>query len=220
MPPRAATVKTFVYYERQVKGARARRDSFAPVLSGWRYVRASLITLVLGLAFVAGWPARMAKLVRDWPPSLAALALRLPDLQQKLLAPFAPVAGALGIYSEDWRLFTGTGGTRYRMWIEGRRANGSFKLLFRAADPAHAHLSGVLEYRRVLNLWNPHRDWISDGYPAFTRWVARKIFDEDERVRAVRVRMEEVAIQPRGAGFVPSGRFVYDELVERDQLGR
>ncbi len=188
------------------------------VRDSWRYVRAGLITLVLVLAFVAGWPARIPKLVRAWPPALARVALLLPSLQEKVLTPFAPAAGALGITSEDWALFTGTGGTRYRMWIEGRAASGEWKLLYRAHDPEHAYLGGALEYRRVMNVWNPHHDWISSSYPAFTRWVARRAFRDFRRLRTVRVRMEEVRILPHGAGFEPSGRFAYEELLRREDV--
>jgi hypothetical protein len=184
----------------------------------WRYVRAGLIALLLVLGFVAGWPARMPKLVRGWPPSLARVALLLPSLQRKVLTPFAPAAGALGITTEDWALFTGTGGTRYRMWLEGRTARGDYELLYRAHDPEHAYLGGSLEYRRVMNIWNPHHDWISSSYPAFTRWAARRVFHERRRFRAVRVRMEQVRILPHGAGFEPSGRFVYEELVRREDV--
>jgi hypothetical protein len=184
----------------------------------WPYVRAGFITLVLVFGFVAGWPARIPKLVRAWPPSLARIALLLPSLQQKVLTPFAPAAGALSITSEDWALFTGTGGTRYRMWIEGRAAGGAYELLYRAHDPKHAYLGGALEYRRVMNIWNPHHDWISSSYPAFTRWVARRVFRDYPRLHAVRVRMEEVAILPHGAGFEPSGHFTYEELVRREDV--
>ncbi len=183
-------------------------------------MRAGLITLVLLLAFVSGLPARLPKLVKSWPPRLAAAALRLPALQQQLLAPFTPLADLLGLRAEDWRLFTGTGGTRYRMWIEAQRTSGDWTLLYRAHDPQHAYFDEALEYRRVFNIWNPHRDWISGSYPAYTRWLARKIFREDRRLRAVRVRMEEVAIQPGGRGFLPSGHFVYEELVRRDEVKR
>lgn len=182
----------------------------------WPYVRAALITLVLLLGFVAGWPARIPKLVRAWPPAFARVALLLPSLQEKVLTPFAPGANALGITSEDWALFTGTGGTRYRMWIEGRAANGAWKLLYRAHDPQHTCLAGTLEYRRVMNVWNPHHDWISSSYPAFTRWLARRIFDDYRRLQTVRVRMEEVAIRPGGAGFESSGHFVYAQVVQRE----
>ena len=185
----------------------------------WRTVRAFALTLVLALGFVAGWPRRLEKLVRPWPKPLAALALKLPALQTKLLAPFTPVADAFGIYSEDWPLFTGTGGTRYRVWIEAQgKTRRAWTLLYRAHDPEHRYFAGGLEYRRVLNIWNPHFAYISDGYPGFAHGLARRIFHDDPRFVRMRVRMEEVAIQPKGRGFRPSGHFVYEVELRRDEV--
>ncbi|HEV8550133.1 MAG TPA: hypothetical protein VGQ57_13910 [Polyangiaceae bacterium] len=186
----------------------------------WPYFRALAITWVLALALVAGLPSRLPKLVAYWPKPLAKLALELPALQGRVLAPFAPLTGALGLGSEDWPLFTGTGGTRYRMWIEAQgRKNTDFVLLYRAQDGEHQYLAGALEYRRVLNMWNPHHAYISDGYPAFTRWLARRIFRDYRRYQRVRVRMEEVTIRPAGEGFVPTGHFVYEQGYTRDEVG-
>ena len=181
--------------------------------------RALAISLLLVLGFIAGWPSRIPKMVAPWPEPLAAIALRLPGLLATLLAPFAPVAGALGIASEDWPLFTGTGGTRYRIWVEAQdRKTPAWTLFYRAHDPEHTALQEPLEYRRVLNLWNPHHDYISDGYPALVSWVAREIFREHRRVQRVRVRMEEVRIRGRGEGFSPTGRFVYEETRSREEV--
>jgi hypothetical protein len=187
----------------------------------WRTVRAFAITLVLLLGFVAGWPRRIEKLVRRWPKPLAALALKVPALEDKLLAPFTPVAKLFGIYSEDWPLFTGTGGTRYRMWLEaqGKPAR-SWTLLYRADDPEHRYFAGGLEYRRVLNIWNPHHSYISDAYPGLAQGLARRIFRENRRFVRMRVRMEEVAIQAKGRGYAPTGRFVYELVVRRDEVER
>lgn len=187
----------------------------------WRTLRAFGITLVLALGFVAGWPNRIAKLVTPWPKPLAALALKLPPLQAKLLAPFAPVAGLFGIYTEDWPLFTGTGGTRYRMWLEARGRGGrGWTLLYRAHDPEHRYFEGALEYRRLLNIYNPHRAFISDAYPHFARALARRIFHEQRRFREVRVRMEAVDILSGGRGYAPTGHFTYEQVLERDEVER
>jgi len=184
----------------------------------WPRVRAALITLILFLAFVAGWPRRIPKMVRNWPPVLAAPLLQVPVLQARILAPFAPVAGLLGIASEDFTLFTGTGGTRYRFWLEAQAKTGGWQLLYRAHDPEHAYLAEPLEYRRVLNLWNPHHDWISDAYPYFARGLARRVFHERPEFRKVRLRMEEVTILGDARGFEPTGKFVYEELVRREEV--
>jgi len=187
----------------------------------WRTVRAFAITLVLLLAFIAGWPRRIEKLVRRWPKPLAAVALKVPALQETLLSPFTPVANLFGIESEDWPLFTGTGGTRYRMWLEAQGKNGrNWTLLYRADDPEHRYFAGGLEYRRVLNSWNPHFSFISDAYPGLTQGLARRIFRENRRFVRVRVRMEEVPIQPKGRGYTSTGRFVYEQVIRRDEVER
>lgn len=187
----------------------------------WRTLRAFGIALVLVLGFVAGWPNRIAKIVAPWPKPLAELALKLPVIQAKVLAPFAPLAGALGIYSEDWPLFTGTGGTRYRMWLEARGKGGrGWTLLYRAHDPEHRYLAGALEYRRLLNIYNPHHAFISDAYPDFASALARRIFREQRRYQEVRVRMEAVDILSGGRGYAPTGRYTYEVVVKRAEVER
>jgi len=187
----------------------------------WRTARAFGIALVLLLGFVAGLPNRIAKLVAPWPKPLADLALKLPPIQAQLLAPFAPIAGAFGIFSEDWPLFTGTGGTRYRMWLEARGKGGrGWTLLYRAHDPEHRYLAGALEYRRILNIYNPHRAFISDAYPDFARALARRIFHEHHRFQEVRVRMEAVDILSEGRGYASTGRFTYERVLKRDEVSR
>jgi hypothetical protein len=187
----------------------------ARVRPAGRYVRAALITFMLALCFVAGWPGRIPKMVRNWREPWRSLALRVPPLQGSILAPFAPIATTFGVYSEDWPLFTGTGGIRYRMWVEGQDKKGRYTLLYRADDAAHRYLAGPLEYRRTLNLWNPHHDYISDGYPEFAHWLARRAFRDFRRYQRVRVRMEEVRIRAHGAGYVPTGRFVHEVTTDR-----
>lgn len=180
-----------------------------------------MIALVLMLGLVAGWPGQMPRMVQKWPrplAPLASLALEVTALQPKVLAPFAPVAGLLGIATEDWPLFAGSGGRRYRMWVEAREKRAGFTLLHRAHDPQHAYLTGALEYRRVLNLWNPHHDWISGGYHDYTRWLAGRIFDDFASYREVRVRMEEVMIRGGAEGFEPTGQFAYEETVRRSEV--
>jgi hypothetical protein len=186
------------------------------VRADFRTFRAILIAIVLAFGFVAAWPARIPKMVETWPPSLAALALGVGPVQHAILAPFAPVAELLDINSEDWALFGGTGGTRYRMWVEARAGHRGYTLLYRAHDERHAYLAGALRYRRVLNIWNPHRNYISRGYPAYVHWLGARIRRDFPRFHAVRVRMEEVTIRRGGEGFEPSGRFVYEETVGGD----
>jgi hypothetical protein len=189
------------------------------VASVWRSLRAALITLLLALGFVAGWPKVSPKLLARLPPGMAQVARKLPDTQRSLLAPFAPVADAFGIESQNWAVFATTGGIRHRMWVEARARRGhTWTLLHRAQDDEHAYLRETLEYRRLRVLWNPHRYGVAAGYPAFTRWLARRVFLDFPHFDRVRVRQEQVEILPRGAGFRTTGTFAYELEYSRREL--
>lgn len=179
-------------------------------------LRASVITLLLVLGFIAGWPKVSPRLLERLSPSLAESLARVPELQARLLAPIAPVAHAFGIYSENWALFATTGGTRNRIHVEGRpRGSSEFVLLYRVHDPEHRYLAELLEYRRVRNLWNPHRSGLSTGYEPFARWLVERTLREHPEFDAVRIRMQEGKILPRGAGFEPTVRFQFEVQAER-----
>lgn len=187
--------------------------------SVWRSLRAAWITLLLLLGFIAGWPAVSPKIVARLPAGLAQLARRIPLVQERLLAPFAPLADAFGIYTENWTLFSTTGGVRHRMWVEARARGGhDWVLLHRAQDDEHAYLRRTIEYRRLRPIWNPHRYGLADGYPAFTRWLARRIFLDFPEYDRVRVRQEEIEILPRAEGFRSTGKFEYQYEYSRRGL--
>jgi len=189
------------------------------VASVWRSLRAALITLLLALGFIAGWPKVSPKLSAKLPPGLAQAARNLPDTQRRLLEPFAPVADVFGIESESWAVFATTGGIRHRLWVEARARRGhAWTLLHRAQDDEHAYLRDTLEYRRLRVLWNPHRYGLAAGYPAFTRWLARRVFLDFPGYDRVRVRQEQVEILPRGAGFRSTGAFAYELEYSRREL--
>jgi hypothetical protein len=186
--------------------------------SWWRYVRAGGITLLLWLGFVAGWQPIAPALLDRLPAGLGTLGQRLPDAQSALLRPFAGVASFFRITSEQWALFPGTGGVRHRLWIEARKPRHRFVLLYRVHDPEHAYRKSTIEDRRVFNLWNAHNWGVSDAYPDFARWVARRIFEDYPRFREVRVRLEQVTIRDASQGFTETGRFDYEIVVGRDEL--
>jgi hypothetical protein len=184
----------------------------------WREVRALLITCALLLGFIAGWPELGPRVLARLSPGSAALARRIPALRDGLLRPFAPLAAAFGIYTQNWPLFTGTGAIRHRMWIEGRGQAGEWTLLYRVHDADHTALQSTIEYRRVFNLWNPHRWGVSDSYPAFVHWVAARLFSERPELDEVRVSQEQIEIAAAGSGFVSTGRFDYIVSVTRAQV--
>ena len=170
-------------------------------------LRAATISLLLTLGFIAGWPRVSPRVLEKLPAALAKPLEQLPALQQRLLAPFAPMAYAFGIYGQNWALFSTTGGTRNRLCIEGRRADASdFRLLYRIHDPEHRYLAATLEYRRFRNIWNPHRGYLSSGYDSFAQWVLRRTLADHPELEEARVYMEEGEILARGRGFQANGK--------------
>lgn len=175
----------------------------------WRSLRAAVITLLLALGFVAGWPKINPRIMAGLPPTLARLAALVPVVQDASLRPFTPLASAFGITSQNWTLFSTTGGIRHRLWVEAREP-GSRKwvLLHRALDDEHAYLRETIEYRRLRPIWNPHRYGLAAAYEPFTRWLARRTLLDFPKFERVRIREEQIEILPRGAGFRSTGHFV------------
>jgi hypothetical protein len=188
--------------------------------SGWARVRAALITLTILVGLADGCPIPTPQVMERLPPSLQTASLRLNDAQRIVLTPFSPIKDAFTI-SQRWALFSTTGGTRYRMWIE---ANGTryepWTLLYRAGDDAHRFLSDTLEYRRVRNVWNPSRRGAKRSYAAFCSWIAHTIFEQDSHFQFVRVSMERGQILEKGAAFVPSGEFTDVTIRRREDVFR
>lgn len=184
----------------------------------WRSLRAAIITLLLALGFVAGWPKIAPRVVAQLPPSIARLTQRIPAVQGAVLRPFTPLANAFGITTQNWTLFSTTGGIRHRMYVEGRTRDGAWELLHRAQDDEHAYQREAIEYRRLRPIWNPHRYGLSEGYVPFTRWLARRALLDFPRLERVRIRQEEIEILPRGAGFCSTGHFVDRREYSRAEL--
>lgn len=184
-----------------------------------RQLRAFVITLLLTLGFIAGWPKISPHWLAKLPTTLANALSDLPAIQEPLLAPFAPIANAFGIYSENWALFATTGGTRNRMRIEARRSAATdFELLYRVFDDEHRYLASTLEYRRVRNIWNPHRSGLAHGYEPFARWLLARVLREHAEFEAARIRMDEGDILPQGHGFRENGRTSFEIVVRRAEI--
>lgn len=192
---------------------------FRRMKRAWRSLRAACITLLLALGFVAGWPKINPRILARLPPTLARLARLLPVAQAAILRPFTPLANAFGITSQNWTLFSTTGGTRHRMWVEAREPGSrTWVLLHRAHDDEHAYLRETIEYRRLRPIWNPHRYGLAAAYDPFTRWLARRVMLDFSKFDRVRVRQEEVEILPKAAGFRSTGHFVHKREYARSEL--
>ncbi|HEY1537559.1 MAG TPA: hypothetical protein VGF76_26245 [Polyangiaceae bacterium] len=169
-----------------------------------------MIALVIVLGLVAGFPIPNPERVAHAPAALRWLVEGMPRAQSMLLAPFRFATEDCQI-GQRWTLFSTTGGIRYRMDIEARsRRSKRWTLLYRAQDPEHAFLSGLLDYRRVRNGWNPSRHGIKHSYDPFAFWISRTILASEPRFDRVRVRMALVQTLARGEGVEPLGDFAYE----------
>jgi hypothetical protein len=179
----------------------------------WPRVRAGCIALVLLVGLLDGLAIPEGRGLERVPPSLKRAAQLGSRVRATLLAPFRGLKEAL-LYDQRWSLFGGAKDARHRLWVEGRVGR-RWTLLYRPHDPEHRWLADTLEYRRVRAAWNVGRRGRTRGYDAFTAWLSERAFRERDEVSAVRVRLEEGVILPRGGGFQPSHHFVLGTTHER-----
>lgn len=188
-------------------------------MSGWwPYARAFLITCALVFGLIAGLPEAGGRLQARLSPRTLAIMRRIPEVRDQLLRPVAPLAGAFGVQSQNWALFSASGGIRHRMWIETRPHAGPWTLVYRAHDAEHSVLQRTLEYRRVFNIWKPYHWGMSRSYPALVQWVATRLCVEHPEIDEVRVSQEQIEIKDAGQGFASTGRFDYVVSVTREQV--
>lgn len=180
----------------------------------WARVRAALIGLVLALGLLDGLPITEGKGVKRLSPAVRRVAKLSSRARATLLSPFRGLADAL-VVSQRWSLFSGAKEERHLLWIEGRRGRRHWTVVYRPHDAEHAWLADSVEYRRVRGAWNAGRRGGGPAYDAFAAWVSARLLRERPELSAVRVRLEEGEIVPRGQGFQPTGRFVLEIVHER-----
>ena len=186
--------------------------------TAWPRVRAGLITLVLAVGFVAGWPlmsdTALSRIGEPW--TTATLVLR--EVQAVLLAPFRPVMDML-VLSERWSLFSGASTERTRIRLEAReKKGGPWVVLYRPHDPEHREGARVFEYRRVRGAWNPRSSGPQPGYQAFVAFAARRIMADHPEFSAVRASLEGIVILAEGRGFRGTGRTSHMVVRTRDEV--
>ena len=136
-------------------------------------------------------------------------------LQTQLMTPFRWIGDDLRL-TQRWKLFPVANADRYRMWIEGRAgAAADWQLLYRPHDDVHTWLSDDLEYRRLRGAWNPGTRRVRGAWPYFASWVARVTFLARPELTHVRVRMEQLDLDPRREGDPTgaTGTFRWEELI-------
>jgi hypothetical protein len=189
-----------------------------PYRTAWPRARAALITLALALGLVAGLPLPGDPHLAALPAWYARLVPGLRRAQELVLTPLRPVSDAL-VLTQRWNLFAGAKTRRYWLSLEGREtASGHWRLLYRPHDPEHDADGDALEYRRVRGAWNPRGQGPQPGYAAFVSFEARRLLALHPELGAVRARIEEIEILPRGAGFRGTGRFSFELVRERAEV--
>ena len=177
-------------------------------------MRAALIALSMLVGIVDGLAIPEGAGKDQLSPRVRQAAELGSRVRAALLFPFQGIRRAL-VYNQRWSLFGGAKEDRHRLWIEGRRGKRRWEVLYRPLDPEHAWFAGGVEYRRVRAAWNVGRKGRRPSYDAFVAWVGERALRERPDLSAVRVRLEEGEILPRGGGFEPSGKFVLETVHRR-----
>ena len=104
--------------------------------------------------------------------------------------PFRPLMSFTGT-GQGWPLFANPDTHPDRLEVEVLRRDGVREVVYRQLDPSHRWHRSQIAYRRMRGLWDaggysrrPH-----GVYRRFARWVARELFEEDDDIDEVTVRM-------------------------------
>ena len=163
-------------------------------MTRWAQARAGLVALAIAFGLVEGCPL----------PRTGALRAA----QRVAESPVAWLRGVVRV-TQRWSLYSAPESTRYRMWIEGQRADHAWDVLYRAGDPDHREDAALIEHARVWGTWSP-RDPLPPEYQAFAGWILARMLAAHPDLVATRLKMERIAIVP--GGFEPSGTFAWTNV--------
>ena len=152
----------------------------------WPEIRAGIIAVALFFGAVDGCP--IAK--RD--ENIPAFAKTLRDAQRITLTPVEWIRMTFRV-TQRWSLYQSPGVDRYRLWIEGQEPNGTWRILFRAADAEHDEDAALIDYTRPRGAWDPTSK-VPLQYTMFARWVTRYMLDKHPELIATRMRLERAEI--------------------------
>jgi hypothetical protein len=169
----------------------------------WPEARAGLIAIAIGFGLVDGCPIPPPEETLDWQKPFVE---PIRTVRNVVETPMAWVVPTLRV-AQRWALYQAPGEHRYRVWIEGRTADGAWHLVFRAGDPAHAEDAAVLDSARVWGAYDP-LEIQPPQYRAFCAWFTARVLAGHPEFQAARVRQEPITIVP--GGFEASGKFVFE----------
>ena len=99
---------------------------------------------------------------------------------------------------QHWGLFTYADPYAGRLVVEGSRGGNAWETLYSAPHDDGSELSELLHYRRVRAVWDDAGDRPHPGkfYNRWVTWLAGWIFEHNPELNVVRVRFDQVHIQP------------------------
>ena len=169
----------------------------------WREVRAGLVAIAIAFGLIDGCPLPPRA---DTPPWERGFVEPIRAVRDTVATPMSWVTPVLRV-SQRWALYQRPGGTRYRLWVEGRTSDGQWKILYRAGDGEHTEDADVIESGLVWNAYDP-ADRPPGQYRDFCVWLTQRAFVRHPDLVAVRVRQEQIEL---GHGeFVPTGKFAFE----------
>lgn len=173
---------------------------------------------MIAVGLVNGLPLPAEDQLGQLPRWYARLLPGLRRAQALVLTPFQPIGETL-VLVQRWNLFSGAKTRRYWLSLEGRDAvSGRWMLLYRPHAPEHSADGDALEYRRVRGAWNPRGLGPQPGYAAFVSFEARRLLGRRPELSAIRARIEEIVILPKGMGFRATGRYSLELVKERREV--
>ena len=186
--------------------------------SRWAYLRALLITIIVGINFIQASPApgKVAKsALKDpialeelerWvdifaffgleqtPEGISELTVDLADNwrdgKRFLTRPMKPF-WKFTATQQGWGLFTYPDTHPYVLEIQVRGKKPDYRPIFRSQDSEHDFGRSVLTFRRVRGMYNPGRR-APKTYKPMTKWFARKVFAAHPDANRVRFRFHRV----------------------------
>jgi len=233
----------------QVAAAATPRTRAVAALRLWqgtrRYLRATLIALVLGVQAVQAIPEKQVterSLERPeyrrflrWVRGIfgaAGIAIdeqtihrtlmqrdtALLAARRELLAPFAPLFEATST-RQQWALFISAERTCYRLHVDARAAGeAEFHSVYRSLEQDDFGLQPALAYRRVRAIYNyGKRRGPGPGYQGVARYIARRLFASDPKLESVRVSAERLYVGNPGDPLTSSG-MEYEITLSRSEL--
>ena len=169
-------------------------------------MRAGLVTLAMVVGLADGCPLPTSG---ETAEPLRAPVRVVKEVRHTAMTPFRPLGELLRL-RQRWKLFPTAKRDQVRMWIETRdAATGRWQLAYRPQDPEHERMADRLEYRRLRAAWNPGSRGTRAGYKPFVEWVSAELFAADPAIDRVRVRMEEIELQPENGRYVSLGTFTF-----------